>query len=63
MDKNSFHKSRKLQSLLNDGKQAASTSARAPETIDWIDRLPSLQFAVIALACGLGTLVLITSVL
>lgn len=63
MDENSFHKSSKLQSLLIDGKQAATTSARAPETIDVVDRLPSLQFAAIALACGVGTVFFITNVL
>lgn len=63
MDKNSFHKSRELQSLLVDGKRAATTPARAPETIDWVDRLPNIQFAAIAFGCGLGTLILIISVL
>lgn len=63
MDTNSFHKSRKLQALLIDGKQAATTSTKAPETIDWVDRLPNLQFGAIALACGVATLVLIASVL
>ncbi|SPL62603.1 hypothetical protein [Ochrobactrum soli] len=55
-----FHKSGKLHSLLAEGEEAATTPASAPEHVDWLDSMPIIQFAAIALACGFGTVVLIS---
>jgi hypothetical protein len=58
-----FHKSEQLHSLLIEGEDAVVMSAHAPEHASWLDGLPIAQFVAIALACGFGTVALISRVI
>ncbi|MEL4072719.1 hypothetical protein WKW50_21510 [Ochrobactrum sp. GPK 3] len=57
-----FHRSGALKSLLTEGEEVMRT-ARASDYPNWLDRIPAVPFVVLALACGLGTLVLITRII
>ncbi|GAA5544146.1 MULTISPECIES: hypothetical protein [Brucella] len=57
-----FHRSGALKSLLTEGEEVIRT-ARVSDYPNWLGRIPAVPFVVMALACGLGTLLFISRII
>ncbi|UVV70700.1 hypothetical protein [Brucella anthropi] len=57
-----FHRSGTLKSLLTEGEEVIRT-ARVSDHPNWLGRIPAVPFVVMALACGLGTLLFISRII
>jgi hypothetical protein len=54
-----YHRSRALEELLSDAKEAAALS-KSQKRARIMEAIPVVQFSIIALLCGFGTLFLVS---
>lgn len=58
-----YHRSKALNALLTEEIDQTASGSRSRGSDAWLDLLPSPQFALMAIACGVATFIVVAHII